>query len=77
MNQDFTCHQPDLRIELLHRLAHTVLIIAGALSIPTIDYLPFAFFCLLCPVITVFCGFTGIGIQKKKESSIAKELREV
>lgn len=51
--------------------------IAGALSIQTIDYLPFAFFCLLCPVITVFCGFTGIGIQKKKESSIAKELREV
>ncbi|WP_413488839.1 Na+/H+ antiporter NhaC [Carnobacterium divergens] len=40
--------------------------IAGALSIPTVDYLPFAFFCLLCPVITVFCGFTGIGIQKQK-----------
>lgn len=50
--------------------------IAGALSIPTIEYLPFAFFCLLCPIITVFCGFTGIGIKRQQDATSKTELEE-
>lgn len=37
---------------------------AATLGVPTLDYLPFAFFCLLCPIITVIAGFTNIGIKK-------------
>lgn len=35
------------------------------LEVPTIEYLPFTFFCLLCPVITLFYGFTGLTIVRK------------
>lgn len=33
--------------------------IAGVLGVPTLDYLPFAFFCLLCPILTIIFGITG------------------
>lgn len=38
--------------------------IANTLGVPTIDYLPFAFFNLLCPVISLLSGITGIGLHK-------------
>ena len=41
--------------------------IAGILGVPTIEYLPFAFFCLLCPVLTIFSGLTQIGITKQEK----------
>ncbi len=33
--------------------------ITGVIGVPTLEYLPFAFFCLLSPVLTVIFGFTG------------------
>ncbi|MEK4487515.1 Na+/H+ antiporter NhaC [Psychrobacillus sp. FSL H8-0484] len=33
--------------------------ITNVLAVPTFDYLPFAFFCLLCPVLTILTGITG------------------
>lgn len=33
--------------------------IAGVLGVPTLDYLPFSFFCLLCPILTMLFGITG------------------
>ncbi|ANU23696.1 Na+/H+ antiporter NhaC [Planococcus donghaensis] len=33
--------------------------ITGVIGVPTLEYLPFAFFCLLSPVLTVLFGFTG------------------
>lgn len=38
--------------------------LTGVLGVDTIDYLPFAFFCLLCPIITLFYGFTGLTLTK-------------
>ena len=33
--------------------------ITGVLGVSTVEYLPFAFFCLLSPILTVLFGFTG------------------
>ena len=33
--------------------------ITNVLAVSTIDYLPFAFFCLLCPILTILFGLTG------------------
>ncbi|BAC14830.1 Na(+):H(+) antiporter [Oceanobacillus iheyensis HTE831] len=33
--------------------------IASVLGVPTLAYLPFAFFCLLCPILTILFGITG------------------
>ncbi|WP_186577160.1 Na+/H+ antiporter NhaC [Aquibacillus kalidii] len=33
--------------------------ITTVLGVPTLEYLPFAFFCLLSPIITIILGFTG------------------
>lgn len=38
--------------------------IANTLGVPTIQYLPFVFFNLLCPVFSLLSGFTGIGLHK-------------
>ncbi|MBO9129773.1 Na+/H+ antiporter NhaC [Bacillus sp. 165] len=38
--------------------------LSGILGVSVMEYLPFTFFCLLCPVITMLLGFTGIGISK-------------
>ena len=43
--------------------------IAGILGVPTIDYLPFAFFCLLCPVLSIVSGLTQIGIAKEEKKT--------
>ncbi|MBM7704742.1 Na+/H+ antiporter NhaC [Metabacillus iocasae] len=40
--------------------------IAQTLGVPVIDYLPYAFFLLLCPLISVILGYTGIGISKEE-----------
>ena len=33
--------------------------ITSVLGVPTLAYLPFAFFCLLCPILTIIFGITG------------------
>ncbi len=38
--------------------------LAGVLGVPTIEYAPFAFFCLLCPILTVLTGLFNIGVSK-------------
>lgn len=40
------------------------LFIASTLNVPVTDYLPFAFFCLLSPVITILFGWLNITITK-------------
>lgn len=40
--------------------------ITGVLGVPTMEYAPFAFFCLLCPVLTILSGLTQIGLSKRK-----------
>lgn len=44
--------------------------ISTALGVPTLTYLPYAFFCLLCPVLTVVSGFTNIGIKKLETTTL-------
>ena len=39
--------------------------IAGVLGVPTLDYVPFALFCLLSPVLTILSGVTQIGLSKQ------------
>ena len=36
---------------------------AGVLGVATVAYLPFCFFNLLSPLISLFYGFTGINIE--------------
>ncbi|MCP3026788.1 Na+/H+ antiporter NhaC [Halobacillus sp. A5] len=38
--------------------------LADVLDIAVIDYLPFAFFCLLCPLLTILYGLTGKTLTK-------------
>ncbi|MCF0172121.1 MAG: Na+/H+ antiporter NhaC [Bacteroidales bacterium] len=40
---------------------------AKVLGVPTLAYLPFAFFCWLSPLVTIFVAWLGLGIRKKKE----------
>ncbi|WP_285766386.1 Na+/H+ antiporter NhaC [Peribacillus sp. SI8-4] len=35
------------------------------LGVPTLEYAPFAFFCLICPLLSLISGFTKIGIHYK------------
>ncbi|WP_391204972.1 Na+/H+ antiporter NhaC [Psychrobacillus sp. L4] len=41
--------------------------ITKVLAVPTIDYLPFAFFCLLSPILTILFGWTGKTLTYIKE----------
>ena len=43
--------------------------LTNVLSVPTFDYLPYAIFCLACPVVTIIVGFTGFGLSWKRKSS--------
>ncbi|KRL01642.1 Na+/H+ antiporter NhaC [Liquorilactobacillus capillatus] len=43
--------------------------LANTLSVPTLQYLPFVFFSLLCPVFSLLSGFTGIGLKRLDPSS--------
>lgn len=40
---------------------------ANTLGVPTLSYLPFTFFVLLCPILSILSGVTNIGIQYKEE----------
>lgn len=42
--------------------------VANTLNVPTLHYLPFVFFSLLCPLFSVLSGFTGIGLKKIKKN---------
>lgn len=44
--------------------------ISTALGVPTLAYLPYAFFCLLSPILTVISGYTTIGIKKLEPSNL-------
>ena len=37
---------------------------ASVLGVGVLEYLPFALFCLVSPILTVFYGFTGISVKK-------------
>ncbi|KZE38944.1 sodium:proton antiporter [Bhargavaea cecembensis] len=39
--------------------------IAGVLGVPTVEYVPFAIFCLLCPFLTILSGLTKVGLSKE------------
>ncbi|MDT8861861.1 Na+/H+ antiporter NhaC [Alkalihalobacillus sp. MEB130] len=39
---------------------------SSVLGVPVLSYLPFALFCLLCPLITIVYGFTGVSFSKNK-----------
>lgn len=43
--------------------------ISQALEVPVLEYLPYAFFCYLSLLLTVFFGFSGLTIQKVKKSA--------
>lgn len=43
--------------------------ISQALEVPVLAYLPYAFFCYLSLLLTVFFGFSGLTIQKAKKSA--------
>ncbi|QDX92755.1 Na+/H+ antiporter NhaC [Brevibacillus laterosporus] len=47
--------------------------LTGVLGVGTLEYLPYAFFCLLCPIITVILGFTGIGVPKAISTPTSQE----
>lgn len=40
--------------------------LTGVLGVSTLEYAPFAIFCLLSPLLTIFSGITQIGISKHK-----------
>ncbi|MGN1402218.1 MAG: Na+/H+ antiporter NhaC [Bacillus sp. (in: firmicutes)] len=45
--------------------------LTGVLGVSTMEYGPFAFFCLLCPVLTFISGLTHIGISQKTRTPLA------
>lgn len=51
----------------------TAVFIMNTLNIPFSVYAPYAFFCYLCPVFSLLCGITGIGMAKYTE----EEMKEV
>lgn len=42
--------------------------LTGVFSMPVISYVPFAFFCYLCFILTLIFGFTGFTISKLEET---------
>ncbi|WP_096187829.1 Na+/H+ antiporter NhaC [Evansella halocellulosilytica] len=46
---------------------------ASVLNVPVLSFAPFAFFCLLCPIITVIYGFTGVSMKKQQKITVDKE----
>lgn len=45
----------------------TGVFMANTLGVATLSYLPFSFFNLLCPILSILSGVTGIGIKMKKQ----------
>ncbi|WP_314059682.1 Na+/H+ antiporter NhaC [uncultured Vagococcus sp.] len=46
---------------------------ANTLGVSTIAYLPFCFFSLLCPILSILSGMTGVGIKKKTPNRIINQ----
>ena len=42
--------------------------VANTLGVPTLSFLPFCFFSLLSPILSILSGFTGIGLKKLDKS---------
>lgn len=42
--------------------------LANTLGVATMSYLPFVFFSLLCPVMSLVSGFTGLGLKTQSET---------
>ncbi|QSX06761.1 Na+/H+ antiporter NhaC [Sedimentibacter sp. zth1] len=53
----------------------TAIFIINTLNIPFATYFPFAFFCFLCPIFSLLCGITGIGMAKYTDEEM-QEFRE-
>ncbi|WP_057824592.1 Na+/H+ antiporter NhaC [Lentilactobacillus sunkii] len=51
--------------------------IANTLGVPTIQYLPFVFFSLLCPIFSLLSGFTGVGLKKLGSDQSVKDAKPV
>ncbi|MDF4143366.1 Na+/H+ antiporter NhaC family protein, partial [Lactobacillus kefiranofaciens] len=49
--------------------------IANTLGVPTIQYLPFVFFSLLCPIFSLLSGFTGVGLKKLESNQSVKNAK--
>ncbi|WP_210366260.1 Na+/H+ antiporter NhaC [Bacillus sp. REN3] len=45
--------------------------LAGVLGVDTLEYLPFAFFCLLSPILTLTAGFTGMTLSRIERKAAA------
>lgn len=45
--------------------------LTGVLGVSTIEYVPFAFFCLLSPILTVAAGFTGLSVTRMERKAVA------
>lgn len=50
---------------------------AGTLGVSTIEYLPYAFFCYICPVLAIIYGFSGKFVWKTGEISSKRTYRPV
>ena len=48
---------------------------AGTLGVSTLEYLPFSFFCWICPVIALIYGFTGKFLWKTGQKPSQKTYR--
>jgi NhaC family Na+:H+ antiporter len=44
---------------------------ATMLNVPTLVYLPYSFFCLLCPVFTILVAALGLGIKRTVGSTFS------
>lgn len=51
----------------------TGIYVTGVLGVPVLDYVPYAFLALLCPLVAVFYALTGIAIFKEPEGESAAE----
>lgn len=50
---------------------------AGTLGVGTLDYLPYSFFCWICPIIAIIYGFTGKFVWKTGEKASVKTYRSL
>jgi hypothetical protein len=43
---------------------------AGVLQVPTVEYLPFAFFNLINPLLAIVFGFTGFRVERQQPAEL-------
>lgn len=53
----------------------TAVFIMNTLKIPFAEYAPYAFFCYLCPVFSLLCGVTGIGMAKYTDEEVIEGVK--